>query len=245
MEDIAMKRNRIIQAILVLLIATAVQGCTAIGYGVGSAIDHSGTGDFESDPPSVLEELDTGDSIVIVMESGTSFSGRFLGVMPPVWDSLLVRAERAAPGDCSARSDLHVGDRILLRRDFGEAVDAVFLGADDKGVLYRRMDDREVRVLRYDVIRSMEWCGGVKHLKPPFHSRLEAYRIPGVEIVRVQTGEGMQELPFKDIVEVFHRTYSRLGRGIGTYLGACVDVCVLIAIALETGLIEWRLNVMN
>ena len=72
-------RNRAVQALICISLFIMINGCTVIGFGIGSFID-SRKPDIRFDPACDLEKLELRQRITVVLKEGGRIKGEFAGI---------------------------------------------------------------------------------------------------------------------------------------------------------------------
>lgn len=221
-------RNLFVQvwSLLVGLCVVTLSGCTLVGAVIGAASNHR-AGPFISGGPEVLNDIDAGDSLTLVLQDGNSHTGAYMGKVLPHRDTLVRWAEERIPEPCSGRSDLYLGDSIRIVHEDHTTYTGVYLGATDKVLLVRSGDQKDPRVVPFQILSSIAWCSGRQSLQKPLEEAVQSGILEKPESVRLLSGEGWREFRRQSIREVWYQERSRNGVLIGAAIGAIIDVTLL------------------
>jgi hypothetical protein len=206
--------------------------CTAIGYGIGSAID-SGSRQRLAPESFAPDTIEPGKTLKLRLRDGGVVEGKYLGLEP------LPAEEYAARYAWTREQHLvnvplpELGDTVTLCMTWGGELDAEFLGFDLYKVLVRKLGEpgpESVRPGDIDMlrVRGNAAIGGetlallLSEGAFPFHSAVAMQVQPAIGLAG-----GKRLLPMDEVL--FIEWNSGTARTAGTIVGATIDVAILVA----------------
>ncbi len=247
-----MKTVRIIAAILITAAVLCLgNGCTVIGYGLGSVADSSIRKTVTVAPLQAVDRLRTNEDVTLYFPGGGILEGRFLG-----WSSELrgtqidtAALSAGAPprdnGNADSLAVLRKGDTLTLHFTTGHDFGATYESADREQLYYTRREVSGVQHVALERIARITLSGGME-LMPPLDRYVFPTRGESTWKLLLQVDGRVTGVPLTDITSIGWHESGTLNRAIFTATGAAVDVVLIISYlatrAMVDGIreIDWR-----
>jgi hypothetical protein len=216
---------------LLSLFAIQIEGCTVIGYGIGSSIDARSSSVVRPAEISQVITIEPGAKIVFHLSDSSTVSGTYRGlaVLPtPEYEGLYeVWRESAVLGVRPPR--LH--ETISIRRR-AETIKATFLGFGPRRVHYR---SKSMKTLGWAGFDELLWIADSSGTRISDTTLIAAAdRLPVHAVARVQEGKTERTVDLLDgsVLSVSAGHYHRGARTAGTIIGLTIDAGLIVAAAV-------------
>lgn len=214
-------------SVLFVCFAIHVEGCTVLGYGVGSSIDSQRSKTLHPTEVASVVTIHTGARIAFQMSDGRTVSGTYEGLaIAPIPE---YERHYAAWHDTTVSRLLApaIGEPVVIRRK-SESIHGTFLGFGPRRIHYRSKSMRALAYAGFDDIRWMADSSGSRITDSTLRSLAN---LPVQGIARVQDKKTEHAVNLLDgsvqSVSASHRHHG--GRTWGTLIGLSADAGLLIA----------------
>jgi len=221
-------------------LALSASGCTAVGFGIGLAIDSS----MKDRTRSVVSHLPLGTSVTLHLRDGSHIRGWFRGLVEPDRASYLQRFRAWSDTSDAAQLIPAPGQHASLTSASGR-VDGVFHGLSPAGVRIERDGSGVTTCVRFRKFEALVEDGGQSRASGLLEAVVQAGTVPTGTSVQVQeevhplsiadyAQDGpIHTVPWDDVVRVDAPTPAR-GKIIGVVVGFLFDLAILTLVALSS-----------
>jgi hypothetical protein len=208
----------------IVTLALATSGCTLIGLGIGSAIDHQNA----NIPGWRLETLKPDTRVDVRLTDGTYVTGRFAGLERDFGEAYRAQYE-GARGAAEDGADLPALGPVTLERADGGSTAAKLVGFDPGTAWLSFPDTARPRAMPLGVVARLA-SGGRTFKGDRLAALVRAGQIPVASAILV--GDLPDRVPLSRVSQV-RRPLGKTAREIGAFVGAVVDTVVLVSLASD------------
>ncbi len=205
----------------------SLSGCTVLGFIGGTIIDNSLMEEVAYPPKVAFSKLSQGDEVLCVLKDSSKFVGSFAGAGWPQGKEVLALLRDVPEKDCAPGSEVHLGDRLYLKRPGRQMDTVIYIGADERRLSFRTLSDSSVRYQFFKYIENLSRCDGTT-IPLPLRQRYEE----GVFLkdhygMRIRTESGTQFVDSSKVAYLQWEGTPMLSRLTLTVLGFFIDFAVL------------------
>ncbi len=214
---------------ILMLVTLFGNGCSLLGYAVGSEIDKGASPVDAPTRRSDLLSASTGDRFCIQAKGQNMRELVFLELVQPDEERIL---ENVVDAGQESASDwgIYPGDRIGVQLAGGEEDSGVLLGATTTDVWFERSGDGDLRKVPFSRLISLH--SGEVEFTDSYLRKLIEGKIPLVYDVRMTVDKDTISIPARSIVRILRPTTSSTTKGVMTGIGAAIDITLIL---LATG----------
>jgi hypothetical protein len=216
---------------LAIALSVALSGCTAVGFGVGTLVDHKRPPKAKPVARSEVDTLVVGEAIELQLWDGTRLSGKYQGLQWERADAYAPRYEaaRAKLAPDAAVPALGPGARVVVTS--GGTATGEFLGLG-AGVV--RFVERGAEVsIRLDRVLTLADAAGRSVSGAALAELVAARRLPTLAALTIEGKAGNRAVDYADVAGVSRLQRSNSGKLVGTLLGLAVDVAAVAILASD------------
>jgi hypothetical protein len=224
---------------ILLIVSSAVCGCSVVGYSIGSAIDAGNPRSFK--PQHVEEMIRRGQRIKLRLVDGTEVSGKYLGAEGVQSPDYVVRYEKAREALATELPLPALGDSVAVFLARGEKRIGEFRGFDHDWILVTGAEET-VRLSLADIsgladrdghiLSGSLLAGAIAARQVPS----QYLRLTGVALELSPPPGGARtaerQVISLDRIAFIIEQKSHTGRTVGMIVGGVMDAAALIALMI-------------
>lgn len=226
-------------AFVLIVLASVVgtfllSGCSLIGFTVGAIVDGSKPDRDSIAGQQVIENIELGDSVEVVLVNGGLLEGVYIGV-----DTFSVTEYDQTYNEASSQieDDIilpEVGDTVTLTIN-GYLSKAQFLGFGHKYVLAKRQGDRRISMIDLDNLTSITNTRGNSVKAKIVKNLLHDGRLPSaLPALLIKDGQTTARIPIDSLKFISVET-SKNSKWVGLGIGLAVDVVAVVIVTTAMG----------
>jgi hypothetical protein len=210
------------------LLGMQLSGCTAIGIGVGAAVDH-----HHAKPQYATWEtahtIPCGRAVQVTLTSGDTLYGRFTGLraLPPdsyrcAYDSarILLAGESVLP---------QLGDTVMVVRESGWRHRSLFHGLGPMALDMRLLCDTSACFVPLRAVARLQDIQGTPYDLTRLSTLMSARLLPTEQQFVVQSDMQTVGIPLEHIQEIYAPPHHTYYWALGGVIGLAVDAAVVAA----------------
>lgn len=231
-------RQPLEQLCILLMVSSAVCGCTVVGYGIGAAIDAGNPRSFELQ--HIEEKIRRGQRIKLRLKDGTDVSGKYLGAEGVRSPEYVVRYEKARQALATELPLPALGDSVAVFLARGEKRIGEFRGFDQDWILVTGAEET-VRLSLADIsgladrdghiVSGAMLAGAIAARQVPS----QYWRLTGMAL-ELSPPPGGARIVERQVISLdriaFIEQRSHTGRTVGMIVGGVIDAAALIALMI-------------
>jgi len=214
-------------ALLVVVVAAALTGCSLIGLGIGASIDRDNAGKRKPIEAWQVVAVGPGTPVDVSLRDGGQLSGKYVGLVPVPPEQYADSFERSREANGSAHPPV-LGSTVTVAVKSGKQKQGELLGFDLKSLVIREAGGKQPTAVELSrVVRLSDSAGGDVEGETLRRMAL-AGKIPYLSAMAVDTASGRTQVPLDLVarIDVPKKSHATL---TGFLVGAVIDAVLVVA----------------